>query len=147
MSTLADMLLGRPVRLPDGSLHHAKNVVYQRTYYERNRSLVLARCRERYEANRAAIRARAKERYWNEPGVKARLNAQSRRWNAENPDRIAAAKKRWQDKVKRQRRKATAVRIKRYLRLGRPPELLAQWRASDDIDDRRAAREIRKGAV
>ena len=144
MSTLADMLLGRRVTLPDGATHYAKHLVYQRAYYERHRSLVLERSRERYEANRPAIRARAMERYYTVPGVKERYNELSRRWNAENPDRIALARKRFQAKVARARRQATAARIKLYDRNGQPPELLAQWRASEDIDDRRAARAIRK---
>ena len=144
MSTLADMLLGRRVKLPDGSTHYANHVVYQRTYYERNKSLVLARCRERYQANKPAIRARAKERYYNEPGVKERLNAQSRRWNAENPESLEKARKKYRAKQLRAQRKALTYRLRMYDNSGCPAELLAQWRASENIDNRRAARAIRK---
>lgn len=142
--TLADMLLGRPVTLPDGRTVDLRRRGYDRKSLDRNREEIYAKKRERYAAKRDEINAQRRAKYSADAEQRKQNAKRSGRWAAENPERMREVRA-----AHARRKKAPAIeKTRQYMRQWRisprPDAYLAKLKAGD-INQRRAARWIVHG--
>jgi len=140
--TLADMLMGRPVTLPDGRVCEPRRRAYDAAYIAKNRDELYRKKRERYAANRDAINAKRREQYAATPVEKRReKNRASTEWGQDNVQKM----RRYRLAYYRRQRKAALARTADYVKAWRKAEdrgaYLETLRVGDP-DQRRAARWI-----
>lgn len=145
MMTLGDMLMGRPVTLPDGRICEPRKRGYAQTYIEKNREEIYRKKRERYAANKEAINARQREKYAAlSPEKRAERNRASTEWAQENVEKM----RRYQRAHYRRKRKEALARTAEHVKAWRKAEDRGAFLValkSGDADQRRAAKWIVHG--
>jgi len=144
MMTLADMLLGRPVTLPDGRTVDLKQRAYNAKSLERHREEINARKRARYAAKREEISARRRAQYAADAEKRKRTAERNRQWAQDNPERMRALR----DAYERRRKAPGIEKTRRYMRRWREsprPDVYLARLKSGDVNQRRAARWIVHG--
>lgn len=144
MLTIADMLLRRPVTLPDGRTVDLKQRGYNRKSLEIHRDAVNARKRERYAAKREEISAQRRAKYAADAEQRKQCGERNRQWAKDNPERMRALR----DAYERRKKSGAIARTRQFIRQWqgspRPDAYLAKLKAGD-TDQRRAARWIVHG--
>ncbi len=140
--TLADMLMGRPVTLPDGKVCEPRRRAYDRAYIEKNREELYRKKRERYAANKDAINARKRAQYAvTSAAKKAEKIRVSTEWAQDNVQKM----RRYRMAYYRRQRKAALARSADYVKTWRKAEdrgAYLETLKAGDIDQRRAAKWI-----
>ena len=140
LTTIADMLMGRAITLPDGKVREPRRRAYDQAYIEKNREELYRKKRERYAANKDAINAKRRAEYAAaDADKKLEKNISSAEWAEENPEKM----RRFRRAYYRRQRKAALARTAEYVKAWRAAEdrgaYLEALRAGD-IDQRRAAK-------
>ena len=142
MTTIADMLIGRAITLPDGKVREPRRRAYDRAYIEKNREELYRKKRERYAANKEAINAKRRAGYATaDADKKLEKNMASAEWAEENPEKM----RRFRRAYYRRQRKAALARTAEYVKAWRAAEdrgAYLEALKAGDIDQRRAAKWI-----
>ena len=140
--TLADMLMGRPVTLPDGRVFEPRRRAYDRDYILKNRDELYRKKRERYAANKDAINAKKRAEYAVASAAKkAEKIRVSTEWAQDNVQKM----RRYRLAYYRRQRKAALARSADYVKAWRKAEdrgAYLETLKAGDIDQRRAAKWI-----
>ena len=142
LTTIADMLIGRAITLPDGKVREPRRRAYDRAYIEKNREELYRKKRERYAANKDAINAKRRAGYATaDADKKLEKNMASAEWAEENPEKM----RRFRRAYYRRQRKAALARTAEYVKAWRAAEdrgAYLEALKAGDIDQRRAAKWI-----
>ena len=144
MMTLADMLMGRPVTLPDGRVLNPAAVARDQRYRDGNPDYARQKQARYREKHAEAISARRKERLATDPEFAARERERRARWNRENREVCTAGKAKQRAKKSAPGR-ARSYRFYRRWQLAKDPAAYLARLIVGDADQRRAARWIRYG--
>jgi len=145
LTTIADMLMGRAVTLPDGKVREPRRRAYDLAYIEKNREELYRKKRERYAANKEAINAKRRAGYATaDADKKLEKNMASAEWAEENPEKM----RRFRRAYYRRQRKAALARTAEYVKAWRAAEdrgAYLEVLKAGDIDQRRAAKWVTRG--
>ena len=144
LTTIADMLMGRAIKLPDGRVLNPASIARDQRYRDGNPDYARQKQARYREKHSETISARRKERMATDPEFAARERERRARWNRENREACTAGKA-------KERAKKAAPGVSRSYRFYRrwaaakDPAAYLTRLSVGDIDQRRAARWIRHG--